>query len=363
VSVSGNVVVVGSWQDDDNNKGEDSGSASVFQYTAGTGWTEVAKLTASDGAAYDLFGSSVSVSGNTIVVGSYNDDDKGGDSGSAYVFQYNGTDWTEVAKLIASDGAAGDWFGYSVSVSGDTAVIGSNKDDDKGTNSGSVYVFQYNGTGWGQVAKLRASDGAANDSFGRSVSVSGDTAVIGSYLDDDKGTDSGSAYVFQYNGTGWNEVAKLTASDGAATDYFGFSVSVSGDTAVIGSYKDDDKGTDSGSVYVFQYNGTGWNEVAKLTASDGAASDYFGYSVSVSGNTTVVGSSSDDDKGTNSGSAYVFQYNGAGWNEVAKLTAFDGAANDRFGWSVSVSGNNAVVGSYSDDDNGFDSGSAYVFSL
>jgi hypothetical protein len=310
----------------------------------------------------------VSVSGNIAVIGSYRDDDKGTDSGSAYVFHYGeSTGWVQVAKLTASDGAASDFFGFSVSVSGNTAVIGSYQDDDKGTDSGSAYVFQYSdSTGWVQVAKLKASDGASYAWFGYSVSVSGNIAVIGSSL----ATNSvvaqcGAAYVFQYDGTGWVQVAKLTASDAANTDYFGSSVSVSGNTAVIGSYQDDDKGTNSGSAYVFQNNGTGWVQVAKLTASDGVAYDYFGSSVSVSGNTTLVGCPSDDDKGTDSGSAYIFQYDGTGWVQVAKLTASDGNAGDQFGYSVSVSGNTGVIGSYKDDDNivgSTDNGSVYIFS-
>jgi hypothetical protein len=173
--------------------------------------------------------------------------------------------------LTASDGTSFDQFGYSVSVSGNTAVIGSFRDDDKGTDSDSAYVFQYSvANGWAQVAKLTASGGAAGDQFGVSVSVSGDTVVVGSYLDDDTnmGADSGSAYVCQYSSVAnsWTQVAKLTVLDGAASDRFGVSVSVSGDTAVIGSYQDDDKGSDSGSAYIFQYSSVAnsWTQVAKL---------------------------------------------------------------------------------------------------
>jgi hypothetical protein len=240
--------------------------------------------------------------------------DRGTNSGSAYIFQYSSVAnrWTQVAKLTASDGAAGDFFGYSVSVSGDTAVIGSLFDDDKGTNSGSAYIFQYSSVAnsWTQVAKLTASDGAADDRFGNSVSVSGNTAVIGSYADDDKGTNSGSAYIFQYSSVAnsWTQVAELTASDGAAGDCFGNFVSVSGNTAVSGSYLDDDKGLDSGSTYIFQYSSVvnRWTQVAKLTASDGAAGDGFGNFVSVSGDTAVIGSYFDDDRGIDSGFTYIF---------------------------------------------------------
>ena len=163
----------------------------------------------------------------------------------------------EQAKLTASDGAAYDYFGCSVAVSGDgsTAVIGAHGDDDIGNNSGSVYVFTRSGSSWTQQAKLTASDGASGDLFGYSVAVSGDgsTAVIGAHGDDDRGIDSGSAYVFTRSGSSWTQQAKLTASDGAASDLFGWSVAVSGDgsTAVIGAYYDDDRGSNSGSAYVF----------------------------------------------------------------------------------------------------------------
>ena len=207
-------------------------------------------------------------------------------------------------------------------------------------------------------SKRTASDGAAADRFGRSVSISGDYAVIGAYYnDDDDGNRSGSAYIFERDGAGnWNEVQKLTPSDGAEFDYFGNSVSISGNYAVIGAYGDDDNGANSGSAYVFERSGSAgnWSEVEKLTASDGAASDRFGYAVSISGNTVVIGADSDDDdNGGNSGSAYVFERGGAGnWSETQKLTASDGAGFDFFGISVSISGNTVVIGADNDDDNG-----------
>ena len=360
VAVSGDTAVIGAYHDDD--KGGDSGSAYVF-VRSGAVWTEQQKLTASDGAAGDVFGVSVAVSGDTAVIGAYHDDDKGGDSGSAYVFVRSGGVWTQQKKLTASDGAAFDYFGRSVAVSGDTAVIGAYFDDVQGSLSGSAYVFVRSGGVWTQQKKLTASDGAAFDYFGSSVAVSGDTAVIGTLLDDDKGSDSGSAYVFVRSGGVWTEQQKLTASDGAATDYFGFSVAVSGDTAVIGTPYDDDKGSNSGSAYVFVRSGGVWTEQQKLTASDGAATDYFGFSVAVSGDTAVIGTPYDDDKGSNSGSAYVFVRSGGVWTEQQNLTANDGAAGDNFGYSVAVSGDTAVIGAVGDDDQGTNSGSAYVFTL
>ena len=358
VAVSGDTAVVGAHRDDDN--GTDSGSAYVF-VRSGSSWTEQAKLTASDGAADDRFGTSVAISGDTAVVGALRGDGIVADSGSAYVFVRSGSTWTEQAKLTASDGAADDYFGGSVSVSGDTAVVGAYRDGDSGDRSGSAYVFVRSGSTWSAQAKLTAFDGAADDWFGCSVSVSGDTAVVGARFGDGSVVSSGSAYVFVRSGSSWSEQDKLTASDGAVGDSFGYSVSVSGDTAVVGAALDDDNGDLSGSAYVFVRSGSTWTEQAKLTASDGAAYDYFGLSVSVSGETAVVGADGDDDNGTESGSACVFVRSGSLWIEQDKLAASDGAADDRFGQSVSVSGDTAVVGAMWDDDNGNSSGSAYVF--
>ncbi len=357
VSVSGDTAVIGAYLDDDG--GRDSGSAYVFR-RSGTSWVQEAKLTASDAAAGDYFGWSVSVSGDTAVIGAYRDNHGVGlYSGAAYVFKRSGTSWVQEAKLTASDAAEGDWFGFSVSVSGDTAVIGALVDDDGGRDSGSAYVFKRSGTSWVQEAKLRASDAGANDQFGFSVSVDGDRVVIGAYGYDDGG---GWAYVFKRSGTNWVQEAKLTASDAGAHDRFGVSVSLSGDTAVIGAYKDDTAGWKAGAAYVFTRSGTTWTQEAKLTASD-AGANYFGFSVSVSGDRAMMGAIGDNNAGSWSGAAYVFKRSGTTWTQEAKLTASDAARGDSFGRSVSVSGDRAMIGAPYNDDGGSGSGSAYVVNI
>ena len=264
------------------------------------------KLTASDGAAGDLFGYSVAISGDYAVVGARSDDDAGSISGSAYIFKHDGTEWTEQAKITASDGAADDWFGHSVAISGDYVVVGAYGTDDAGLSSGSAYIFKRNGTEWTEQAKITAIDGATGDLFGHSVATSGDYVVVGTHGDNDAGSRSGSAYIFKRNGTAWTEEAKITASDGAAGDWFGHSVAISGDYAVVGAYKYEDTGYDSGSAYIFKRDGTAWTEQAKITASDGAEDDLFGRSVAISGDYAVVGACYDDDAGSNSGSAYIY---------------------------------------------------------
>jgi hypothetical protein len=338
VAVSGDTAVIAAACDDSA-----TGAAYVFIRT-GSVWSQQQKLTAADGAAYKYFGQSVAVSGDTAVIGATREDIY---TGSAYVFTRTGGVWSQQQKLLVGDGTAGDYFGHSVAVSGDTAVVGASYDNNK---IGSAYVFTRAADGtWSQQAKLTAADGAANDHFGCSVSVFGNTVVIGASYDD---TQSGAAYVFTRTGGVWSQQQKLTADTRAVGDVFGQSVSVSGETAVVGAYYDDDK---VGSAYVFTRTADStWSQQAKLTADDGAALDRFGWSVSVSGDMALIGAFGDDSV---KGSAYVFTRTGGVWSQQQKLLAGDGAAADEFGQSVSVSGDTAVIGALGNDDKG----AAYVF--
>ena len=289
------------------------GYPSESAYAAGFSEAPEVKLIASDGAASDRFGVSVAISGDTLVAGAYGDNvGNNTGQGSAYVFTKSGTDWVEQAHLTASDGAATDYFGSSVAISGDTVVAGAPFDDVGGnTDQGSTYVFIRSGTNWSQQAHLNVSDGAEHDNFGWSVAISGDTAVVGAPFHD-VGTNSaqGSAYVFTRTGTNWTQQAHLTASDGASYDAFGSSVSIDGDTAVVGAFWDEGgvNSTEQGSAYVFTRSGTNWTEQAKLTASDGATEDDFGISAAIDGDTVVVGAFYDDvEANANQGSAYVYE--------------------------------------------------------
>ena len=328
--------------------------------------TQVAKLNASDGASDDWFGWSIAADGDTAVVGARFDDDNGSGSGSAYVLIRQSGVWSQVAKLTASDGAAGDEFGESVAMDGETVVVGAPQHDG---GKGAAYLFtKPTSGGWAdttETAKLTASDGAADDEFGDSVAMDGDTLVVGAPLDDDNAAHSGSAYVFTKPNTGWadaTETAKLTASDGMVYSRFGGSAAVDGDTVVVGAPTHD---LGRGAVYVFSKPNTGWadaTEMAQLTASDRAIGDQLGWSMELDGGTLVVGAPFDDANAENSGSAYVFTEPIGGWadaTETAKLTASDGAANDQFGGSgsgsVAVDGGTVVVGARLDDDNGRDS--------
>ena len=360
VSVYGDTALVGAHLNDD--RGSASGSAYILT-RSGTTWTMGAKLTASDGAANDQLGWTVSLSGGTALVGAPNDDDRGADSGSAYLYVRSGATWSQQARLTASDGVAGDKFGGTVSLSGDRALVGAMFDDDRGADSGSAYLFTRSGATWSQASKLTATDGAAGDHLGKDVSLSGGVALVGAEHDDDRGVDSGSAYIFASAGTVWSQQKKLTAADGASSDAFGSSVALSVDRAVVGAYYDDDRGTDSGSAYIFQRSGSTWSQASKLTATDGAAGDLFGLPVSLSGDAAVVGARSDDDRGNDSGSAYLFTRVGSSWSQLGKLTAWDVEALVQYGVGVAVDGGTAMVTAWGDGDKGGNSGAVYVHSF
>ena len=370
VDIDGDYAVIGAPKHFQDQRG----AAYVFHYN-GSSWENIAILTASDGDTSDFFGSSVSISGDNVVVGASGNDDAGNGSGSAYVFTKPSGGWTdmnETAKLTASDADTSDSFGSSVSISGDNIVVGAYGDDENGSYTGSAYVFTKPSGGWNnttETAKLIASDAQEKNYFGSSVGISGDNIVIGAYGDDENGSRSGSAYVFTRPSGGWSnttEIAKLTASDGYTNDYFGYFVSISGDDIVVGAFRDDDGGSSSGSVYVFTKPSGDWidtTETAKLTASDATTNDYFGFSVSISGDNIVVGTYGDDENGSYAGSAYVFTKPSGGWSnttETAKLTASDAQEKDSFGRSVAVSGDKIMIGTYK-NDNGIYSGAVYTY--
>ena len=361
---------------------------------------ELQKLVASDAAESDQFGRSVSISGDRAIIGARGDGDGGILSGSAYLYQWSSSQWVEQAKLTANDAQAFDAFGASVSISGDHAIVGAPGDSSPvgGSASGSAYIYQWNGQQWVEQVKLTASDAAAYDNFGGAVSINGDYVVVGAAGNDDEGSFSGSAYVFQWNGSQWSEEAKLTASNATASDFFGGSVSAGVDLVVVGATGSDDGVTDSGVAYVYHRNNGQWVEQTKLTASDAASGDNFGHTVAISGNRVIVGSpgsggyvyeltgstwneqatlaanaasgssvSISSDRAivgatfSFAGSAFVYQWDGSQWQEKAELIASDSANQDFFATSVSISGERAIVGARGDDDGGSNSGSGYVY--
>ena len=355
VSTDGDRCIVGATGDDDmNDMVENSGSAYIFEWD-GTDWIEYAKLTASDGESEESFGMSVDIDGYRCIVGGCESGMEPYHKGQVYLFEFNDTYWIEQQKLTISEGVETDYFGTSVGLSGNRCIVGDFGDDDYGTESGAAYIFEWNGAEWIQKAKLTASDGEEMDRFGNVVDIDGDRCIVGAWYDNGY---HGSAYIFEWNGTSWTEQAKLVPS--VSTNYFGYSVSISGDRCIIGSIYDNVFGSHSGSAFIFEWDGTTWIQQNRLLPSDGAAEDCFGHSVSIDGDQCIVGATGDDDKGNSSGAAYVFEWDGMTWVEQ-KLLASDGAAWDWFGHSVSVCNGRYLVGALYDDDNGENSGSAYVY--
>jgi len=462
-SISGDIIVITASYEDSNqttitngsqassdNSNVQSGAAYVFKRT-GTIWTQEAYLKASNTGSQDYFGYSTAVSENTIVVGAYGEDsnqttitngpngssdDSSSNSGAAYVFRRTGTNWAQEAYLKASNNHADDFFGISVAISGDTIVVGANQEDssqttitngpnvssdDSSTNSGAAYVFRRTGTTWAQEAYLKATNNNSHDQFSYSVSISGDTIVVGAYDEDSNqntitnGSDaspdnsnvgSSAAYVFKRSGDNWAQEAYLKAPNNDSLDHFGVAVSISGETIVIGANLEDsnqntitngpeassdNSNGQSGAAYVFKRTGTTWSQEAYLKASNNGSDYYFGNSVAIDGDTIVVGASYEDsnqttvtngpnassDKSSNdSGAVYVFKRTGTTWKQEAYLKAANNNANDEFGYSVSISGATVVVGAPYEDsnqttitngreassDNSSDSsGAAYVF--
>jgi len=358
VAISGTDVIVGAYADD----GAAANCGSVWFYSDnGTAWEWKSRFYASDAATDDNFGQSVAIDADYAVVGSPNDDPMGVNSGSVYIFKKTAGVWAQYAKLVPTDGTAGDFFGYSVAISGNYIVIGAKGDKINAFTNGSAYVYYNNSGTWQFDSKLIASDLTGNDYFGASVAISGDDILIGAYGDSDVGTSSGSAYIFHNNAGTWSEEIILTASDIASTDYFGYSVSISGSYAAIGAYGNDDNGSSSGSAYIFYDNGSSWSQTTKLLAGDAAASDYFGYSVSISGNFVLVGSHLNDNTVSNGGAAYLFENNAGTWSQKTKFFSSLSLSGAFFGKSVALNGNTAAIGAEGYSANGSSSGAAYVF--
>jgi hypothetical protein len=336
------------------------------------------KLTNSEpGSAGDEFGYAVAIDGSTLMGGAPWDDDGASNSGAAYWFNYTDGSILPQPKLTENgDAAMSDYFGNSLDISGDALVIGAYKDDIDARDSGSAFVFRSvydeETETWSINGPIRLETdepGEAANEFGYAVAISGDVAVVGAHREDDVGSASGSVYVFRFDGSAWHEEAKLLAGDARRGDKFGSAVAIAGNTIVVGAIQGGKESSTSGSVYVFEYEDFAWEQKTELFGVDIEDGDQFGYSVAIEGDTIIAGAPRHDEEGKiYSGAAYVFRRSGGIWNEKAtKLTNPDLSADDRFGNSVALSGNIAVVGAYKDDvydvnsDLLADVGSVYVF--
>jgi hypothetical protein len=408
IAVDGGVLVIGAWLDDQ------LGSAYVYTHD-GVGWVEQQRLRPFDGGPADRFGQSVSIDGDTIVVGSY----LHAAEGAAYVYTRSGDAWTLQQKLTAGDGETGMWFGYSVALDGDTIVVGApSVFPPVGTvRHGAVYVFTRDGATWTERTKLEvsqadvfdhfgyavalhdgvlvatapqldlggvASAGAAfvyegvgadwsgtatlteilpgvSSYFGTRVDIDGDLIIVGASQDRDAfGEQSGSAFLFGREGAGWSSLRRFEDPEGESLERFGSAVAIDGDRLAIGAPRSG--ALDTGAAFIYERVGPVWlGPDRRVVGGDSFGGDEVGYSVALFGDLAVIGAPYDDDQGTNAGAAYVFERTGGLWTQRAKLLADDAEQGDYLGWSVAVYNDSIFVGAPQDDDLGVASGSAYVF--
>ena len=438
VAISGDTAVVGAYYEASNqasisnndtasadNSNLRSGAVYVFRRTGST-WTQEAYIKASNGNAEDRFGSDVAISGDTIVVGAWGEDSNqttitngatasadntSTDSGAVYVFKRTGTTWVQEAYLKAANSGAGDYFGETVAISGDTIVVGAGGEDsnqttitngatasadDTSTDSGAVYVFKRTGSTWAQEAYIKAANADVDDYFGWPVAISGDTIAVASSYEDSNQTTitngatasadnsslySGAVYVYKRTGSTWAQEAYIKAANAEADDFFGWDVAIADDTLVI-SASDEESGqntitngtgtsadnsvVDAGAVYIYKRTGSTWAQEAYLKAPNPDVDDYFGYFVSISGDLVAVSSydedsnqvgitngasASADNSWNKSGAVYVFKRTGVQWEQLAYVKSSNADPEDRFGKDVSISGESLVVGAYGESSN------------
>jgi len=303
VAINNNTAVLGAIGRDDN--GENSGAVIVFERN--NSWKQKQLVMPPDGQAGDAFGQSIALTEKTLVVGAPRSDTLGKDSGSVYVYTRKGECWVLKTRLTAQDGAPGDLFGISVAIDKNTILVGADLNDEKAENAGAVYVFAINGEKWHQQAKLTASDAGKTDIFGVRVAISGDTALISARRDDDDnlGIDAGSAYIFERTGQHWLQKTKLLAPDGKADDRFARGVALKENTAIISAMHHDAASKDSGAVYVYKKLNGNWSLSSKILADDSIVGDRLGWNVAFSNGHIVMASPHSDSSGIESGAVYI----------------------------------------------------------
>jgi hypothetical protein len=438
VAISGDTLVVGAPFEDSAQTSISNGSiassdnsafdaGAVYVYTrSGAGWSAQAYLKAPNSEAGDNFGNSVAISGDTIVVGASEEsssqttitngssasaDNSTSAAGAAFVFVRSGSSWSPQAYLKAPNAEAGDNFGVSLAISGDTLVVGAEAEassqttitngntasaDNSASGAGAAYVFVRSGNSWSQQAYLKAPNAEADDLFGHSVAISGDTIVVGANTEsssqttitngstasaDNSASEAGAAYVFVRGGTSWSQQAYLKAPNVDGGDNFGVSLAISGDTIVVGADSErsnqttitngnsasaDNSAAAAGAAYVFARSGTSWSQQAYLKAANADAGDNYGYSVAISGDTLAFGarkedsnqttitngsSASADNSAAAAGAVYVYTRSGTNWAQQAYLKAPNAGADDNYGTSVAVNGSTIAVGAHLEDSN------------
>lgn len=362
VGISGDYAMVGV-PNDDTDHGRDVGSVQVF-FRSEAGWVQHQKLNASDAIDEDEFGTAIAMSGNYAVVGTPRKDGVGANSGAAYIFKREGTEWVETFKLTGSNETSGDHFGTSVAIDGDTILVGGHRTNEPFADGGTVYVFERtSGENWEETARLSAPDGTNFSYFGFSVGLDANTAIVGAIRDDEAGLDAGAAYVFVRNQSVWSLQTKLIGNNTKSEDKFGYAVDVDGDFAIVTSPYN--RGT--GAAYIYRREGTVWEQKrnrvrVRMIPIDPDGATFFGTSVAISGETAVIGAIGALIGKEESGAAYVFTQNEPPfWNQHTKLASGDRHGGDQLGYAVAISGNEIIAGAPFQDAGGRSSGAAYIF--
>ncbi|MFH6955349.1 FG-GAP repeat protein [Pseudoalteromonas sp. XMcav1-K] len=363
VAIDGNTILVGAHKADSKNA-QDSGAGYIYSLGS-NGWQFQQKLIASPAFSNDTMGGKVALKGNMALLGAIGRSDKGENAGAVISFERVYNNWQQTQVLGAFDAKPGDSFGQSIAITEKILVIGAPKSDAIAKDAGAVYVYQRVNNAWQFQVKLTASDGAAGDLFGISLAIDGNTVLVGADLNDQQNNNAGAVYVFEFNGVSWQQQAKLVASDGGDTDIFGVRVAIFGDTALISARRDDIEGVgkDAGSAYIFVRKNGKWRQHQKLRSPDLKADDRFGRGVAIQGNTALVSAMHHDASGENAGAVYVFNKAGDTWQYSSKIVAENAAPHDKFGWNVAMSDQHAVIATPNRDDNGEQSGAAYVNTL
>jgi hypothetical protein len=363
VAIDGTTALVGAHKADAKNI-QDSGAAYVYSL-GNAGWQQQAKLIADPAYADDTLGGTVALKNHMAMLGVMRRDDKGEDAGAVFAFEREANSWSQKQILTAIDAKAGDAFGQSIALTARFLVIGAPRSDTPHKDSGSAYVYVREKDTWQFQAKLMAKDGAAGDLFGISVVIDGDTVLVGADLNDEQAEKAGAVYAYVFDGKQWHHQAKLMAKDGANTDIFGVRVALFGDTALISARRDDLEGVgaDAGSAYVFERTKEKWTQTQKLVAPDGKADDRFARGVALNKETALISAMHHDAIGNNAGALYVFKKQLGQWRYTSKMVASDGVPEDRFGWNIALTDKTAIIAAPHRDDNGNASGAAYVLDL
>ncbi len=364
VAMSGGTCVISAPLADD--MGTDSGCARVYVQQGST-WTLEQKIVPDAALASRRLGWSVALDGDRLVLGAPGDDISGASSGAVYVYERSGSTWTQQAIVTPDDARAGLEFGHEVALDGQTLLVGTYRADDRGVRSGTAYVFVDEGGQWSQQTELVPSDSGAEALFGWRLDVRGDIAIVGAPGDDERGPSAGAAYVFTREDTVWTEQAKLIASVTTTGHELGNDVAIGEGLALIGAPRAHLFGVSSGAVHSFIRTGTGkqatWSEHDTLIPANAQSTDFFGFTIALSGASAAIGAPQSDASGERSGAAYLFRLESDAWVEQSMLLPSDGDDRDVFGKDIAMSGNMVLPGASGDDENGVLAGSAYVFVL